>query len=104
MLDERAIDRRAGSRGTSAARERVHPNRLGWIAEISERRGWSYLLLLPSLVLVAAVVIYPVGSGFLLSFKRMLVNRPRLGAPWVGLDNYRALLEDEVFRIAAQNT
>lgn len=78
--------------------------RLGKIAEMSERRGWAYLLLLPSLVLVATVVIYPVGSGLLLSFKRMMVNRPRLGTPWIGLDNYRALLDDEVFRIAAQNT
>ena len=43
-------------------------SRLGKIAEISERRGWAYLLLLLSLVLVAAVVIYPVGSGLLLSF------------------------------------
>lgn len=77
---------------------------LGQIAEISERRGWAYLLLLPSLLLVAAVVIYPVGSGFLLSFRRMLVNRPRLGTPWIGLDNYRAILEDDVFRAAAQNT
>jgi multiple sugar transport system permease protein len=76
----------------------------GKAAEVSERRGWAYLLLLPSLVLVAAVVIYPVGSGVLLSFRRMQVNRPRLGTPWIGLDNYRAIIEDEVFRIAAQNT
>lgn len=77
---------------------------LGGVSAISERRGWAYLLLLPSLLLVAAVVVYPVGSGILISFRRMLVNRPRLGTPWIGFDNYRALLEDEVFWIAAQNT
>ena len=84
-----------------------HGEQLGWlgkIAEISERRGWAYLLLLPSLVLVAGSRDLSRRSGFLLSFKKMLVNRPRLGTPWVGLDSSWALLEDEVFRIAAQNT
>ena len=86
-----------------AARDERARGRVRWlgkITEVSERRGWAYLLLLPSLILVAAVVVYPVGSGILLSFRRMQVNRPRLGTPWIGWDNYRAILEDEVFRIA----
>ena len=70
---------------------------LGKISEVSERRGWAYLLLLPSLLLVAAVVVYPVGSGVLLSFRRMQVNRPRLGTPWIGLDNYTRVLTDSTF-------
>ncbi|MGH2558698.1 MAG: carbohydrate ABC transporter permease [Thermomicrobiales bacterium] len=77
---------------------------LATIASVSERRGWAHLLLLPSLLLVAAVVVYPVGSGILISFRRMQINRPRLGTPFIGLDNYRALLEDDVFVTAAKNT
>src|SRR5688500_160944 len=97
----------ASAGGRVGARDERPIGRFGWlgrIPEVSERRGWAYLLLLPSLLLVAAVVIYPVGSGVLLSFRRMQVNRPRLGTPWIGLDNYRRLLDDEVFRIATQNT
>ena len=54
--------------------------------------------------MVGAVVVYPVASGILLSFRQMQINRPRLGEPWVGLDQYRRLWEDEVFRTAAGNT
>ena len=54
--------------------------------------------------MVGAVVVYPVASGILLSFRQMQINRPRLGEPWVGLDHYRRLWEDEVFRTAAGNT
>ncbi len=78
--------------------------RIGRLADLSERRGWAYFLLIPSLLMVGAVVVYPVASGILLSFRQMQINRPRLGTPWVGLDQYRRLLEDDVFRTAAGNT
>lgn len=77
---------------------------LSRIALFSETRWWAWLLILPSLVLVAAVVVYPVGSGILLSFRDMKLTRPADGAPFVGLEHYAHLLRDPVFRIAAINT
>ena len=45
--------------------------RSAWrLGDLSESRHWAYYLLLPSLLLVAAVAIYPVGSGVWLSFQR----------------------------------
>ena len=79
-------------------------SRLGRLADLSERKGWAYFLLIPSILMVGAVVVYPVASGILLSFRQMQINRPRLGEPWVGLDQYRRLWEDDVFRTAAGNT
>ena len=79
-------------------------SRFGRLADLSERKGWAYFLLIPSLLMVGAVVVYPVTSGILLSFRQMQINRPRLGEPWVGLDQYRRLWEDDVFRTAAGNT
>lgn len=77
---------------------------LSRIALFSETRWWAWLLILPSLALVAAVVVYPVGSGILLSFREMKLTRPADGAPFIGLEHYATLLRDPVFRIAATNT
>jgi multiple sugar transport system permease protein len=74
------------------------------VALISEGRMWAWLLLLPSLVLVLAVLIYPVGSGILLSFRELRLTRPDLGTPFVGLRHYVDLFSDPVFRIAVANT
>src|SRR5690606_27523453 len=74
------------------------------LVALSEGKLWAYLLILPSLLLVLAVVIYPVGSGILLSFREMRLTRPDLGTPFIGLRHYAALLEDPVFRIALKNT
>lgn len=71
---------------------------------ISEGRWWAYLLILPSLIMVSAVVIYPVGSGILLSFQEMRLTRPDLGTPYIGFRHYINLLQDPVFRTAAVNT
>ena len=79
-------------------------NPLTRLALFSEGRSWAYVLLLPSLVLVLAVLIYPVGSGILLSFKEMRLTRPDLGTPFVGLRHYVELVSDPVFRISLINT
>ncbi|WP_435181062.1 carbohydrate ABC transporter permease [Halorussus sp. AFM4] len=47
------------------------------------------LFLLPTLVLLSAIVFYPmIVNGFLLSFKQFTLN-PDAVDPWVGLDNYQ---------------
>jgi trehalose/maltose transport system permease protein len=59
------------------------------------RLGW--LLLLPALAVVAFVAIYPLGKTVYQSFtnEEFLGLTPR---KWVGLDNYRALWHDTIFR------
>jgi multiple sugar transport system permease protein len=77
---------------------------LARISEISEGRYWAYLLLLPSLVLVLAVVIYPVISGIWLSFNQFNIMRINRGMRFVGLDQYISLLTNRDFWIITRNT
>jgi multiple sugar transport system permease protein len=49
------------------------------------------------------IVIYPVLSGILLSFRQMRLNRPTLNG-FVGLDHYNDLLHDPLLLKAALNT
>ena len=78
--------------------------RVGWgVGELSESTHWAYYLLLPSLLLVAMVAVYPVASGVWLSFQRYNL----LGAPspsFVGLAQYADLWTDSVFWTAVRNT
>jgi trehalose/maltose transport system permease protein len=59
------------------------------------RLGW--LLLLPSLAVVAFVAVYPLGKTVYQSFtnQEFLELTP---TKWVGLDNYRTLWHDSIFR------
>ena len=79
-------------------------NPLEWLSTLSEGRLWAYVLLLPSLLLVLAVLIYPVGSGIVLSFREMRLTRPDLGTPFVGLQHYIELWSDPVFHTSLLNT
>jgi trehalose/maltose transport system permease protein len=63
----------------------------------------AWLLLLPSLAVVAFVAIYPLGKTIYQSF----TNAEFLGlepVQWVGLQNYRDLLDDTIFRDAVWTT
>ena len=83
-----------------------------WLAQLggslllglTEGRLWAYLLLAPAMILVLAVVIYPVGSGILMSFREMRLVRPDLGTPFVGLRHYFEMLDDPIFWVALRNT
>lgn len=74
------------------------------LAALSERRGWAWYLLAPSLVLIALVVLYPTLWGISLSFREMRLNRPDLGTGFVGLRNYITLVNDPVFWLSLRNT
>ncbi|MGZ4380125.1 MAG: carbohydrate ABC transporter permease [Gaiellaceae bacterium] len=57
----------------------------------------AWLLLLPSLAVVALVAVYPLGKTFFQSF----TDQEFLGltpTKWVGLENYRVLWHDTLFR------
>lgn len=79
-------------------------NPFNYLAQLSEGRRWAYFLILPSLILVFAVVIYPVASGILLSFREMRLNRPDLGTGFIGFEHYIDLFTDRTFRTALGNT
>jgi trehalose/maltose transport system permease protein len=57
----------------------------------------AWLLLLPSLAVVALVALYPLAKTVYQSFtdQEFLALTP---AKWVGLDNYRTLFHDSIFR------
>ena len=74
------------------------------LPSLSDTRAWPWLLLLPSLLLVFAVIIYPTISGIDMSFRQMRLNRPGLGTGYIGLTHYWAILDDPVFWISLQNT
>jgi multiple sugar transport system permease protein len=70
-------------------------------------RGGSWLLplllLAPALILLVGIVAYPIGRAFWLSVHRLEILRPDLSS-YVGLENYRSLLQDPVLRVALQNS
>jgi multiple sugar transport system permease protein len=60
-----------------------------------------YLALLCPVVLVLVVFIAaPIAQSMVLSLHQIIVGLPGLGAPFIGLDNYRELLRDPVARHA----
>jgi multiple sugar transport system permease protein len=94
----------ATTRPTPAARRDERSHSLDFLTPITEGKYWAYLLLIPSLILVAAVVVYPVLNGIWLSFHEYRLNRPALGRPWIGLDHYRDMMDDPIIRRALKNT
>jgi multiple sugar transport system permease protein len=82
---------------------RLPANPLTWLGRLSESRGWAYFLVLPSLILVMVVVIYPVISGILMSFQELRLTRPA-GNGYIGLEHYFDLQRDRIFLRALQNT
>src|SRR6266571_8804399 len=84
--------------------EPVSAVRPAWrVGDLSESSHWAYYLLLPSLLLVAAVALYPVASGVWLSFQRYNLLRAPVPS-FVGLAQYASLADDSIFWTAARNT
>jgi|SRR5688572_9060807 len=82
---------------------RITLNPLTMLGQLSESRYWAYFLILPSLIFIFAIVIYPVANGVGLSFQELRLNRPdRTG--YIGLQHYVDLFSDRVFLKALSNT
>jgi ABC-type sugar transport system permease subunit len=56
-------------------------------------RAFAYLAILPALLVLGALMLYPIAYSFYLSFTRS----DGVTFTWVGLDNYASLLQDEDF-------
>lgn len=64
----------------------------------SRRFTWQpYVLLLPALIILSAVLLYPLGYSFYLSFHQWTIQTFRESVPFVGLANYAEALQDERF-------
>jgi multiple sugar transport system permease protein len=58
-------------------------------------RALAWLFVLPTIVLLLAFNIFPLFWTIYLSFTNYRANRPNLAVDWVGLSNYRRVLNDE---------
>jgi multiple sugar transport system permease protein len=64
------------------------------------RSGWGYVYAAPIVALVGVFVVYPAGNIVYHSFTEWDGINP---ATWVGLANYRELLDDSTFHTAMRN-
>lgn len=92
----------AGRGSKGAAGYWLRPDR--WLGQISEHRHWAYFLIVPSILFIFAIIIYPTANGILMSFREMRLTRPDLGTDFVGLRQYADMLADPVFWVALSNT
>lgn len=84
--------------GRSATRRRRPPSR-------RRRRGLELLFLVPAVAYMALFFGYPVVKNFIMGFQNVTTKTFFTGeAPWVGLDNYTAVINSAVFSKAAVNT
>lgn len=66
---------------------------------------WSdYLYVLPALVIMGVVILYPLIKVAWLSVHFTSVYHPELGEQFVGLDNYKDAVHDEHFGLVVRNT
>jgi N,N'-diacetylchitobiose transport system permease protein len=72
----------------------------------SEQTWRPWLLLVPALVVLGALLLYPLARVVVLSFQQFGLRELNLGnAPWVGLANFRELFADSrLWRIVLPNT
>jgi trehalose/maltose transport system permease protein len=64
----------------------------------------AWVLLIPALVVVALVAIYPLGKTIYYSFTNQEFLQGIEPTKWVGLENYRTLWHDTIFRNAVWET
>ena len=62
------------------------------------KRNWiGCLLIAPAFILLAAVIAYPVGQAFWMSLHKIILIRPDLGRPFIGLENYIDVIQADFF-------
>ena len=78
------------------------PRRRSKLQRRQARIGW--VLLIPALTVVALVAIYPLGKTIYYSFTNQEFLQGIEPTKWVGLENYRTLWHDTIFRTAVWET
>ncbi len=85
----------------SVANPRVAPRHRTRLRRPAGDAWFGYGLLVPAATLIVGLVGYPFVRALWLSFHKKLLGAPT--APWIGLDNYTALLADPRFWGAVRN-
>lgn len=65
---------------------------------------FALALIVPCFLFITIFAFYPILYSFYLSFHRLILALPSLGQPFVGLENYRELLNDRVALHSLVNT
>ncbi|MFD3873705.1 carbohydrate ABC transporter permease [Streptomyces sp. NPDC058623] len=82
-------------RATRPVQDKARRSEGGRMARSRKRFPWfAYLALAPLFATLAVFAYYPAASGIWHSFYEW---RPGFGSPFVGLDNYRAMLDDDLW-------
>ncbi len=68
------------------------------------RRRTGLVLVTPALLVLVAVIGYPIARSVLLSFQDAKLTAGAIGSDWIGLENYQQLAGDEAFAIALRNS
>jgi multiple sugar transport system permease protein len=71
---------------------------------LGRRRRTGILFVLPALVVMLAVLAYPVVSSIVLSFQRVEPGGGKFSGTWVGLNNYLNIGSDPAFATALGNS
>lgn len=65
--------------------------------KIRAKEKMGYLFLIPSLILIAVLVLYPVFETIRLSFFNYRIQTMALGETFIGIDNFKYILSDSEF-------
>ena len=68
------------------------------------RRRTGVALVIPALVVMAAVILYPIVRSIVLSFQEAKLSAGQIGTTWAGGENYQRVSEDETFTLALRNS
>jgi len=80
---------------TSAEGTATHQSRHRWL--VFKRRMEPVLFISPAFIVIAIILIYPLGHSLWLSFHEWTLRGFRQGIPFVGLQNYRDLFSNPDF-------
>ena len=74
-------------------------SRTGWFhwGYTRRERALAWALIIPSLIVVFALIFLPIVRAFWMSLHTIDLKRPALGQPFVGLENYIDVLQDGFF-------
>ncbi|MEO3922519.1 sugar ABC transporter permease [Micromonosporaceae bacterium B7E4] len=96
----------APERGGGSRRPAPGPDRRGRGVRGKLRRAWrersAYAFLAPGLILFSVFTVFALGFAFYLTFREWNILEPE--KPFVGLQNYRDMVQDEDFRRSIINT
>ncbi|MCM0649022.1 sugar ABC transporter permease [Clostridium swellfunianum] len=75
-------------------------NKSGGFKQNFKEYFWCYVFIAVPVLMFLSFTLYPLINAFIMSFQKYNV----MGSTWIGLDNYKAVFKDSLFRKALVNT